>query len=59
MATLDWQKSSYSSEGNNCVELAATSDGTIHLRESDEPEATLTTTPTSLHTLLRALHPSH
>jgi len=52
--TLHWQKSSYSSEGNNCVELATTPDGTIHLRESDAPATTLTLHPSGLHSLLAA-----
>ncbi|MEU9880239.1 DUF397 domain-containing protein [Streptomyces phaeochromogenes] len=52
--TLHWQKSSYSSEGNNCVELATAPDGTIHLRESDDPTTTLTLRPSGLHSLLAA-----
>ncbi|MFM9695734.1 DUF397 domain-containing protein [Streptomyces europaeiscabiei] len=52
MPTLHWQKSSYSSEGNNCLELATTSDGTIHLRESDDPTAALTFQPQQLIALL-------
>lgn len=47
-----WQKSSFSSAGNNCLELAATPDHTIHLRESDDPTTVLTTTPTRLRALL-------
>ncbi|MGA5445728.1 DUF397 domain-containing protein [Streptomyces umbrinus] len=50
--TLHWQKSSYSSEGNNCVELATTPDGTIHLRESDDPTTTLTLHSPGLYSLL-------
>ncbi|MER6154968.1 DUF397 domain-containing protein [Streptomyces sp. NPDC001868] len=52
MPTLHWQKSSYSSEGNNCLELATAPDGTIHLRESDDPTVTLTFQPRELTTLL-------
>jgi hypothetical protein len=52
--TLHWQKSSYSSEGNNCLELAPSPLGTIHLRESDEPTVTLTLSGPSLSGLLRA-----
>ncbi|MEU9897555.1 DUF397 domain-containing protein [Streptomyces phaeochromogenes] len=55
MPTLHWQKSSYSSEGNNCVELATTPDGTIRLRESDDPPTTLTLRPSGLHSLLDAV----
>ncbi|MFC9847315.1 DUF397 domain-containing protein [Streptomyces sp. NPDC060223] len=50
--TLHWQKSSYSSEGNNCLELATASDGTIRLRESDEPAVTLTLPTRSLKYLI-------
>lgn len=51
-----WQKSSFSGggEGNDCVELAAT-DGVIHIRESDDPDAEIATTRTALAHLLRAL----
>ncbi|GGV70290.1 hypothetical protein GCM10010277_81090 [Streptomyces longisporoflavus] len=56
MASLNWQKSSYSSEGNNCVELAATPEKTTRLRESDEPSINLTLRPASLTSLLKALH---
>ncbi|MFD3311054.1 DUF397 domain-containing protein [Streptomyces sp. NPDC058694] len=54
MPTLHWQKSSYSSEGNNCLELATTPDGTLCFRESDDPAITLTLTPSGLHSLLAA-----
>ncbi|MEU4996750.1 DUF397 domain-containing protein [Streptomyces sp. NPDC021622] len=53
--TLAWQKSSYSSEASSCVYIAATPDGTIHLRESDIPDVILTTTPDRLRTLIRTL----
>ncbi|MCZ4121338.1 DUF397 domain-containing protein [Streptomyces sp. H39-S7] len=51
-----WQKSSYSGSGdeNACVELAVVG-GTIRLRESDEPEAVLTTTPAQLEAFLRGV----
>lgn len=48
-----WQKSSFSSAGNNCVEIGKASGGRIHLRESDDPTTVVTTTPTRLHALLR------
>ncbi|WP_329122025.1 DUF397 domain-containing protein [Streptomyces sp. NBC_01465] len=53
-ADLNWQKSSYSSEGSNCVELATAPDGTIHLRESDAPAITLTLHGATLTALLAA-----
>ncbi|MFS8200449.1 DUF397 domain-containing protein [Streptomyces sp. CWNU-52B] len=51
---LNWQKSSFSGgpEGN-CLHIAATPDGTLHLRESDTPDVTLTTAPQSLAGLLQ------
>ncbi|MCX4905953.1 DUF397 domain-containing protein [Streptomyces sp. NBC_00878] len=54
MPTLHWQKSTYSSEGNNCVELATAPDGTIRLRESDDPTTALTLLPSGLRSLLVA-----
>ncbi|MDO0912693.1 DUF397 domain-containing protein [Streptomyces sp. DT2A-34] len=53
---LHWQKSSFSAgpEDTDCLEIAATPT-TLHLRESDEPTAILTPTPTALHALLSTL----
>ncbi|MDT0321104.1 DUF397 domain-containing protein [Streptomyces millisiae] len=48
-----WRKSSYSSEGNNCVELATVPpDEALLLRESDEPGTVLRTNPARLRALL-------
>ncbi|WP_406330251.1 DUF397 domain-containing protein [Streptomyces sp. NBC_00203] len=58
MPHLVWQKSSFSTGGEGeCVELAASTTGHIHihLRESDEPHAIATTTPHTLAGLLGAL----
>jgi hypothetical protein len=54
---LNWHKSSFSGggEGNACVELAASTDGRIHLRESDDPTLILTTTPARLNAFIRAV----
>ncbi|MFE6871260.1 DUF397 domain-containing protein [Kitasatospora sp. NPDC057692] len=52
MSVLNWQKSSYSSQAANCIYLAAAPDGAIKLRESDEPDTVLTTTPDKLRALL-------
>ncbi|MEW2569566.1 DUF397 domain-containing protein [Streptomyces sp. NPDC047070] len=52
MPTLHWQKSSYSSEGNNCLELATTPAGELRLRESDDPATTLAVPPAGLRSLL-------
>ncbi|WP_413801850.1 DUF397 domain-containing protein [Streptomyces iranensis] len=50
----DWQKSSHSQEGSACLNIAAPSPHTIALRESDEPDVILTTTPATLGTFIRA-----
>ncbi|MFI7298250.1 DUF397 domain-containing protein [Streptomyces sp. NPDC050121] len=55
-----WQKSTFSggAEGNACVELAASPTpvpAALHLRESDAPDAALTTTPTALAHLLAGI----
>ncbi|MEV6971874.1 DUF397 domain-containing protein [Kitasatospora sp. NPDC093806] len=47
MKQLNWQKSSYSGENIDCVELA--SDGElVRIRESDAPAAVITTTKAKL-----------
>ncbi|MFJ4693950.1 DUF397 domain-containing protein [Streptomyces sp. NPDC088766] len=53
---LIWKKSSFSGggEGNDCVELSA-SPGAVHLRESDTPAVTLTTSPGALAYLLEGI----
>ncbi|WP_250302182.1 DUF397 domain-containing protein [Streptomyces sp. NBC_01387] len=55
MDTYRWQKSSFSGEAANCVDVAIAPDGGIALRESDSPSAILTTTPASLGALLAAV----
>ncbi|WKK22003.1 DUF397 domain-containing protein [Streptomyces olivoreticuli] len=52
MHSRNWQKSSFSGEGDACVHIAATAPGTIHLRESDAPDTILTTTPNKLRPLI-------
>ncbi|KAK1181871.1 DUF397 domain-containing protein [Streptomyces sp. NBS 14/10] len=55
MSRLIWRKSSFSTgEAANCVELAADRTGTPHLRESDDPEVVIATTPAALRAFLRA-----
>ncbi|MFS7875110.1 DUF397 domain-containing protein [Streptomyces asiaticus] len=55
MSDLTWQKSSFSDgAGPNCMELAAVPDG-VHIRESDEPEAVVRTTPAALGGFIRAI----
>lgn len=53
--TLIWQKSTYSGEEGDCVELAATSGGSVLIRESDEPGVVLSTTPSALARFLHAI----
>ncbi|GHC70042.1 hypothetical protein GCM10010507_55940 [Streptomyces cinnamoneus] len=50
-----WQKSSYCSEGNACLNVAAAGNGTVRLRESEAPGAVLTLKRAALHGLIRAL----
>ncbi|WP_328669523.1 DUF397 domain-containing protein [Streptomyces sp. NBC_00328] len=57
MPELNWQKSTHSQEASSCVYLATTPTGTILLRESDAPEAILTTGPRQLAALITALRP--
>ncbi|MEU8513994.1 DUF397 domain-containing protein [Kitasatospora sp. NPDC048722] len=52
MSALNWQKSSYSSESANCIYLAAAHDGSIKIRESDDPDTIITTTPDKLKAFL-------
>ncbi|MFE6056416.1 DUF397 domain-containing protein [Kitasatospora sp. NPDC056446] len=51
----DWQKSSYSSESVNCINLAEGPDRSIKLRESDDPDVIITTTPGRLRAFLRGV----
>ncbi|AEM81291.1 DUF397 domain-containing protein [Streptomyces violaceusniger] len=54
MRTHHWQKSSYSSAGNACLYVSVPDNATIRLRESDEPDTILTTTPHALDALIRS-----
>lgn len=52
---LRWLKSSFSGDGgNNCVEVAVTSDG-VALRESDSPTELLVTGRGALLSLIRGV----
>jgi hypothetical protein len=55
MTSYAWQKSSYSNEGVNCVNVAAAPNGTVRLRESDEPDVVLTATRTGLSALIASI----
>ncbi|NUS87705.1 MAG: DUF397 domain-containing protein [Streptomyces sp.] len=55
MSHINWQKSSFSEgQGDNCVELA-TVHAHIHIRESDDPDTAIRTTPATLHRFIRAV----
>ncbi|WP_406172933.1 DUF397 domain-containing protein [Streptomyces sp. NBC_00996] len=55
MPELDWQKSTYSQEASSCINLATAPDGTIRLRESDDPGVALTTSHSPLRSLIAAV----
>ncbi|WP_460067750.1 DUF397 domain-containing protein [Streptomyces sp. YKOK-I1] len=54
---LHWQKSSFSGgdPDTDCLEIAAPTPATLHLRESDTPATLLTPSPTALNALLTAV----
>ncbi|MBV6703341.1 DUF397 domain-containing protein [Kitasatospora aureofaciens] len=52
MEDLTWQKSSFSGDKADCVEIATDGD-LIYLRESDDPSAIVTTTRAKLHAWIR------
>lgn len=55
MHTLPWQKSSYSGDSSNCLEVVAAGTGAIKLRESDYPAVILTATSQELRGLVLSL----
>ncbi|MCQ8836520.1 DUF397 domain-containing protein [Streptomyces malaysiensis] len=54
MSAREWQKSSFSGEGNACLYVSALDNATIRLRESDQPNTVLTTNPAALSALIRS-----
>ncbi|ADI09377.1 hypothetical protein SBI_06257 [Streptomyces bingchenggensis BCW-1] len=56
MCAINWQKSSYSGqgEGDACVEVASMGDD-IALREGDDPDRVVITTPAKLGSLLAGI----
>ncbi|MFI7321651.1 DUF397 domain-containing protein [Streptomyces venezuelae] len=53
MPGTQWEKSSFSGvEGANCVEVARF-EGHLLLRESDDPDTVIATTPVGLNALVR------
>ncbi|WP_413102990.1 DUF397 domain-containing protein [Streptomyces sp. Inha503] len=55
MTTDNWRKSSYSPNAGNCVYVATGDNHTVRLRESDEPELILATTPATFGVFIRAV----
>lgn len=54
-----WQKSTFSPDGSDCVNIATAPGGTIRLRESDDPEVVLAATRTQLRALIHTVkHPA-
>ncbi|WP_030060053.1 MULTISPECIES: DUF397 domain-containing protein [Streptomyces] len=52
MTQLSWQKSSFSTDQANCVEIASDGDR-VHIRESDDPTTIVTTTRPKLDAWIR------
>ncbi|MQS13108.1 DUF397 domain-containing protein [Streptomyces kaniharaensis] len=52
MPEPDWQKSSFSAANNECVEVRAVN-GLVELRESDEGDIIVRTTPIKFATFLQ------
>lgn len=55
MHSNEWQKSTYSGDGSNCVYIADCPTGAIRLRESDTPDTILTATTEGLRNLIDTL----
>ncbi|MEU3464580.1 DUF397 domain-containing protein [Streptomyces sp. NPDC006733] len=55
-SSIKWKKSSFSggAEGNDCVEIGISAAG-LHLRESDNPDTVLATTPAALRAFLHRI----
>ncbi|MFE9068176.1 DUF397 domain-containing protein [Streptomyces violaceusniger] len=58
MSDAKWRKSSFSTDAANCMELAAAPDG-VRIRESDEPETVIRTSPATLRSFIRAVRAAH
>ncbi|WP_148589909.1 DUF397 domain-containing protein [Streptomyces sp. WAC01526] len=53
-----WRKSSYSSGGGNCVEIASVGSGTVAVRDSKNPAPIVHFSSTIFATFLRLLNSS-
>lgn len=51
MSEIKWQKSSFSGDRDDCVEMSLL-DGAILVRESDDPTTIVTTTPDKARTFI-------
>ncbi|WP_406202076.1 DUF397 domain-containing protein [Kitasatospora sp. NBC_01560] len=58
MPNSDWQKSSFSASNNECVEVRTTN-GLVELRESDDGDVILRTTPAQFAALLHRAKAGH
>ncbi|MEU9462742.1 DUF397 domain-containing protein [Streptomyces sp. NPDC048312] len=59
MSAYIWQKSSYCTQGEACIHVAANGPGTVGLTESGDPTgAILRTTPTAWAALVRTIKES-
>ena len=54
MNVISWRQSSYCQESASCVNVAAGARDTIMLRESEHPDAILSTTRAPLRAFIRA-----
>ncbi|MFC5667930.1 DUF397 domain-containing protein [Kitasatospora misakiensis] len=54
MPDINWQKSSFSGSGNDCVEVRSMN-GLVELRESDDGDIILHTTGSAFADLLRTI----
>ncbi|GHF45998.1 hypothetical protein GCM10010218_29040 [Streptomyces mashuensis] len=50
-----WQKSSFSAQASNCINVGVTDDGSLLLRESTAPDAVLNVPAAALRGLLSVL----
>ncbi|MFF2956520.1 DUF397 domain-containing protein [Kitasatospora sp. NPDC057965] len=55
MSQLDWQKSSFSGDQANCVEIRTGAAGLVELRESDDGGIVLPANPAAFADLLNAI----
>ncbi|MFJ6719658.1 DUF397 domain-containing protein [Streptomyces sp. NPDC091259] len=53
--SINWQKSSFSGGGGeNCIEVGRQADGIV-MRESDDPQAIITTSPAKLAAFIKGV----